>query len=77
MGKDEKLIITALKQHYDIKTAIFYIFLSTVLTRAFIPEQFAVYIEICGYFDFLKLHLQLIQPTWASGSKQILIGSFI
>ena len=48
MGNDENLIITALKQHYDIKTAIFYIFLSTILTRAFIPERFAVYVEICG-----------------------------
>ena len=48
VGNGENLIITTLKQHYDIKTAIFYIFLSTILTRAFLPEQFAVYVEICG-----------------------------
>ena len=57
MGNDENLIITkccfnvviiTLKQHYDIKTALFYTFLSTILTKAFIPEQFAVYVEICG-----------------------------
>ena len=48
IGNYENLIITTLKQHYEIKTAIFYVFLSTILTKAFIPEQFAVYVEICG-----------------------------
>ena len=26
--------------------------------------------------DFIKMYLKLTPPTWASGSKQILIGSF-
>ena len=30
------------------KTAIFYIFFFTILTRAYIPIQFAVYVEIWG-----------------------------
>ena len=38
MGNDENLIITTAKQHYDIKTATFNKFLSSILTRAFIPE---------------------------------------
>ena len=42
----KKLLITTLIQHYDIKTAIFYVFLSTILMRAFIPHGFAVYVEI-------------------------------
>ena len=60
----------------EIKTAISYIFLSTILTKAFIPERFAVFVEICGQFYFLKVHLKLIPPTWTSCSKKILIGSF-
>jgi len=60
IGNDENLIVTTLKPHYDIKTAILYIFLSTKLTRALLPKGFAVYVEICRYFDFLKIHLKLI-----------------
>ena len=73
----ENLTIITLKQHYDVvKTAIFYIFLFIMSTWAFIPERFAFSLEICGYFDFVKIHLKLIPPTWTLGSKQILIGSF-
>ena len=68
------LLLLTLKQYHDIEIAIFYISLSTIWTRAFIPEQFAVYVEICGWFDFLKIHLKLIPPTL---EYLIIVGSGI
>ena len=35
----------------------------------FTSEQFPVYEEICGYFDCLRIHLNLIPPTQAFGYK--------